>query len=162
MMLLSACLSKNFLYFLAFGGTAALVNLGCGYALYRAELLPYFLSVFIGAASGLLVNFLLNYYFNFNYRGRGFLSQFRTFFVVATVGTILTAVLARAFLLLFHVGGIVAITVFGWPLTAEFLAHLLSVGVVTIYSFLGHKYFSFNVGIRGQLRNTLHHFRDET
>ena len=153
--------SKNFLYFLAFGGTAALVNLGCGYVLYRLWSLPYFLSVFLGAASGLLVNFMLNYYFNFNYRGRGLLSQFRTFFVVAAGGTVLTAALARAFLTLLHAGGIVSITVLGRAFAAELLAHVLSIGVVTIYSFLGHKYFSFNVGIRGQLRNTFHHFNKD-
>ena len=55
--------SGEFLAFLVVGGISSVVNLACGYALYSATPLPYTLCVFLGALSGLVVNFLLNYFF---------------------------------------------------------------------------------------------------
>lgn len=143
--------SPEFLRFLVFGGLAALANLAIGYILYSNDLIPYFFAVFCGSASGLLVNFLCNYYFNFHYRGRTLIRQFSTFFIVAGVGTLLNALLAKIFLLL----GLWLLPVLPASALTALLAvhleigcHILSIGVVTFYSFLGHKYFSFNEGIR--------------
>lgn len=143
--------SPEFLRFLVFGGLAALTNLGIGYILYSNDLLPYFFAVFFGSASGLLVNFLCNYYFNFRYRGRTLIHQFSTFFIVAGVGTLLNALIAKLFLLFGHwLLPALPASALKTLLTAhlEIGCHILSIGVVTFYSFLGHKYFSFNEGIR--------------
>lgn len=143
--------SPEFLRFCVFGGLAAVANLVIGYILYSNDVIPYFYAVLCGSASGLLVNFLCNYYFNFRYRGRTLLRQFSTFFIVAGVGTLLNALIAKLLLLI----GLRLLPVL--PLTAqcpwlsahlEVGCHVLSIGLVTLYSFLGHKYFSFNEGIR--------------
>lgn len=160
-MILDIFYSRQFLYFIAFGGTSAVVNLVCGYALYHTRLLPYSVAVFLGAASAMLVNFLLNYHFNFKGKelGRSIFDQFGTFFVVASIGILLTTLLARLALAALHGMGFHGISPYGRTLSAEFLAHLFAVGAVTFYSFVGHKYFSFNVGIRGQLRRALMHWQ---
>ena len=152
-MVLRIFFSKQFIYFLLFGGMAALTNLLVGWLLYQGDnaMLPYSLAVFIGASSGLLVNFGLNYAFNFGFRGRSMLGQFRTFFIVAAVGTLLTAMLARLFLAIMHWLGADGLTFGSQAVTDKLVAHVISVGVVTFYSFVAHKYLSFNLGIRNAL-----------
>lgn len=148
---LTLFLSAEFFRFLIFGGIAALVNLGVGYMLYSGFLIsmPYFLSVLIGSASGLLINFGCNYYFNFHYRGRPMLRQFNTFFVVAGVGVLLNALVAKGLLLtgqvLLEDGP--GLSGQAWR-HLEVICHVLSIGIVTFYSFLGHKFCSFNEGLR--------------
>lgn len=148
---LTLFLSAEFFRFLIFGGIAALVNLAVGYTLYSGILvvMPYFWAVLIGSASGLLINFGCNYYFNFHYRGRPMLRQFNTFFVVAGVGVLLNALVAKG---LFLAGQALLENGFGlhglvWR-HLELVCHVLSIGIVTFYSFLGHKFCSFNEGIR--------------
>ena len=151
--------TREFLEFLVMGAISLVANLGCGYALYSAALLPYTLCVFLGALSGLVVNFLLNYFFTFRYKGRSIFSQFQTFFVVAFVGTVLTALLARLFLAALHWGHVVALVVYGYRFSAELLAHAVAVALITFYSYLAHKFFSFNVGFRKRIQNGMEHFK---
>lgn len=140
--------SRQFLIFLIFGGCAALTSIGIGWLLYRGDhaLLPYPLAVSTGAVVAIIVNFSLNYTFNFSFRGRSLLAQFQTFALVALVGVVLTAFLAW----IFHVF-MLMLGLDGWCLgtitvTSKFAAHVLAVGLVTGYSFLAHKFFSFNTG----------------
>lgn len=151
---------RDFLFFLVFGGLAAMTNLAVGALLYGvpalARLLPYWLAVAIGASAGLFVNFFLNYAFNFRFRGRSAVAQFKTFCVVAGVGIILTSLLSTALLALFRglaLAGLLAQAPL--PVSEDFLAHFTAVGLVTFYSFFAHKFFTFNVGIRGRLRTLL-------
>lgn len=151
---------RDFLYFLAFGGLAAMTNLGVGAFLYSVppftRLLPYWLAVAIGTSAGLFVNFFLNYGFNFRFRGRSAVAQFRTFCVVAGVGIILTSLLSTMLVALFRelgLAGLLAQT--RLPVSQGFLAHFTAVGLVTFYSFFAHKFFTFNVGIRRRLRSLL-------
>ena len=151
-------LSRQFLTFLFFGGTAALVNLACGKALYRDglhTLLPYWLAVIVAASAGLLVNFSLNYYFNFRYRGRSAVAQLRTFCVVAIVGILLTSLISVAIKAAFS-GPTLTIVGLGTVSTA-FASHFISVGLVTFYSYAAHRYFTFNVGVRQRLREIFGH-----
>jgi putative flippase GtrA len=145
--------SWRFATFLVFGGLAALVNLLVGRALYTlpgpAAFLPFWVAVLIGAASGLLVNFGLNYAFNFRYRGRSALAQLRTFVVVALGGVGLTALLASVLLELAYWAGLTeGLTLFGWHLSTPFLSHAGATALVTFYSFAGHSVLSFNAGLR--------------
>ncbi len=145
--------SWRFATFLIFGGIAALVNLLVGRALYTlpgpAALLPFWMAVLIGAASGLLVNFGLNYAFNFRYRGRSAFAQLRTFVIVALGGVGLTALLASVLLGLAHWAGLTeGLTLLGWHLSTPFLSHAGATALVTFYSFAGHSVFSFNAGLR--------------
>src|SRR4051812_5969006 len=98
--LLTMFATVRFARFLVFGGLAAVVNLVVGKLIYTTPAimddLPYWLAVAIGATCGLVVNFGLNYAYNFRYFGRTAIAQFRTFIVVALGGVGLTALLAEA------------------------------------------------------------------
>ncbi len=152
--LLAAYLSHQFGRFVLFGGAAAAVNLAVGYAIYgtrAASAVPYWLAVVIASASGLLVNFALNYIYNFEFRGRSALGQFRTFFIVAVIGTFITGGLAQAGFVLLRNLGILAIPLLGQhAVSAAFAAHIVAVGLTMFYSFAAHRYFSFNVGLRAR------------
>lgn len=137
-------LTRQFLIYLIFGGIAAFVNLLCGYVLYTYTSLPYMIAVFLAASCGLLINFLLNYFFNFIYRGRSIFSQLATFICIAAFGTLLTALIAGALL---HIFDAFHIKIKFYFINPKFMAQFISVGLVTFYSFIGHKYLSFNEGI---------------
>jgi putative flippase GtrA len=151
-----APMTMQFVKFLIFGGLAALVNLGVGalaYAKGQDSLLPYWLAVLVASACGLLVNFILNHIWNFRYRLRSTAAQLKTFTVVATIGTVLTVLLAEGGLRLAHGLGIDRLALpFSFTVSARFAAHFCAVGLVTFYSFFAHRYFSFNVGFRARLR----------
>lgn len=148
---------RDFVFFLLFGGLAASTNLAVGATLYSvptfADVIPYWLAVAVGASTGLFVNFSLNYRFNFRFQGRSASAQFKTFCVVAGLGIILTSLLSTTLLALFRALGLVALSAQSpLPVSMDFLAHFVAVGIVTFYSFFAHKFFTFNVGILGRLR----------
>jgi len=149
-------LSRRFATFIVFGGLAALVNIGVGKTLYSvptvAAVVPYWLAVAIGSACGLLVNFGLNYTFNFSFQGRSAGAQLRTFIVVAVGGVVLTAVIAQSLVALAGWVGLASpVRLAGVALEIGFLAHVAATGLVTFYSFAAHSAFSFNVGLRSRL-----------
>jgi putative flippase GtrA len=148
--------SRRFATFIVFGGMAALVNIGVGKTLYSvpslAAVVPYWLAVAIGAASGLLVNFGLNYSFNFSFQGRSAGAQLRTFIVVAVGGVALMSLIAYSLVGLADWIGLASpVRVAGIALQVGFIAHVMATGLVTFYSFAAHSAFSFNVGLRTRL-----------
>jgi putative flippase GtrA len=153
----AAYVGRDFLYFLLFGGLAAMVNLAIGLLLYGIPQLaahcPYWLAVGIGATGGLFVNFLLNYNYNFRFRGRSALAQFRTFCIVAAGGILLTALFSTALLSLLHsMSPALASPRWRLGMSPDFVSHFCAIGLVTLYSYAAHKCFTFNVGIRGRVR----------
>ena len=146
----------RFARFVVFGGLAAIVNLAIGRALYTdtatTAWMPYWLAVFISTSAGVVVNFSLNYAYNFTYRGRSAALQFRTFVVVAMVGVGLTALVAETTLRVLRWSGGASLVVGSMAFGPEFLSHVFAVGVVMFYSFAAHSAFSFNDGIRAWLR----------
>lgn len=153
---LALFVSRRFATFVVFGGLAALVNIGVGKTLYSvpgiAAVVPYWLAVAIGSACGLLVNFGLNYTFNFSFQGRSAGAQLRTFVVVAVGGVVLTALIAQGLVgLAAWVGVMSPVRVAGLALDIGFIAHVMATGLVTFYSFAAHSAFSFNVGLRNRL-----------
>ncbi|MBQ9405169.1 MAG: GtrA family protein [Desulfovibrio sp.] len=152
--LLDLLRSPEFLRFLLFGGIATLVSFFGGFLLYAFCSVPYALAIFIGSAAAIVVNFGLNYVFNFHYHGRPMIAQFVTFASVAIVGTILTTALAKGLL---HAG------LWLFPacnlLDVEVVCHVFAIGVVTFYSFFAHKYASFNAGILALLQRLVRHCR---
>jgi putative flippase GtrA len=140
--------------FLLFGGAAAVVNLATGWTLYGAGLMPALPSWFAtgaAASAGLIVNFGLNYSFNFRFRARSAIDQFRTFCFVAGLGIVLQSFLASVlrFFLELTVGPVFEFA--GRAVHATFAAHCTAVALVAIYSFPAHKYLSFNVGVRARM-----------
>src|SRR5207244_1960647 len=141
--------------FLAFGGTAALANLLAGWLLYGARLLPgmpYWGATATAAAIGLVVNFALNYSYNFTFRGRPAVHQFQTFCAIAGLGILLTSAISSGLRALIEGWSGPLLVLAGLPIRADFAAHFMAVGLVALYSFPAHKAISFNVGIRVRLR----------
>src|SRR5476651_1457920 len=127
--------AKQFAAFLLFGGAAAAVNLAVGWQLYGRGLfpdLPYWCATAIAAASGLVVNFALNHFFNFKFRDRSTFEQFGTFCIVSLVGIGITSALSSGMLLLFTASGI------AWVKPA-LLAHVCAVGLTVLYSYPAHR-----------------------
>jgi putative flippase GtrA len=121
--------------FLLFGAIAALTTLATSWLLYGAELfpaLPYWCATGAGAAVGLVVNFALNYLFNFRYHERSTVQQFITFFVVSGFGILLTSGLSEINLRIFsllisneiHMGHILFSKTFAANVTAVALVAL--------------------------------------
>ena len=151
----SALLVKELAAFLFFGGMAAAVNLLVGWQLYGRGLfpaLPYWCATGLAAFSGLLVNFGLNYAFNFKFRGRSAWQQFVTFSIVASLGVALTSGLSFGLLSLLNAWIGPAIHLGRFHLESAFAAHFTAVGLTVLYSFPAHKCMSFNVGIRAQVQ----------
>ncbi len=149
--LMRLVLSREFAVFLLCGGAAALVNLAVGALLYLGDpsAVPYVLAVGVAASCGLVVNFALNRLVTFPDAPRGNVANFRTFFIVAAIGTLLTALLAEMFRwTLVRVLGDATVNLAGRAIEIEFVAHVLAIGAVAVYSFLGHKFLSFHFGIR--------------
>ena len=140
--------------FLLFGGAAALVNLALGWELYGTGLfpqLPYWCATAIAAGGGLLVNFGLNYAFNFKFRDRTAMAQFGTFCVVSLVGIAITSALSAGLLSLFTALAGPALTLGAVTVRSALAAHGCAVGLTVLYSFPAHRAVSFNIGIRAQL-----------
>lgn len=150
--------------FLLFGGVAALANLLVGWQLYAEgrPALPYWCATAIAAASGLLVNFTLNYTFNFKFRDRSAFDQFATFCVVALVGVAITSALSHAILALLTVSAGAAFHLGPVAVRSAFAAHVAAVGLTVLYSFPAHRCMSFNVGIRARFRNIFAQFPEKT
>jgi putative flippase GtrA len=147
--------ARQLAVFLLFGGLAAAANLVVGWQLYGRGLfpaLPYWCATAIAATSGLFVNFGLNYFFNFKFRGRSALQQFSTFCIVALVGVAITSALSSGLLSLFHAAAGAVLRVGGFEATSAFAAHFAAVGLTVLYSFPAHKLMSFNIGIRAQFQ----------
>jgi putative flippase GtrA len=149
----NAPLVRELAAFLLFGGIAALTNLMVGWQLYGRGLfpaLPYWCATGLAATCGLVVNFGLNYAFNFKFRGRSAFRQFSTFCVVALVGVAITSGLSSGLLSLLNawVGPVLHWGAF--HVTSAFAAHFTAVGLTVLYSFPAHKCLSFNNGIRAQ------------
>jgi putative flippase GtrA len=147
--------AKELTVFLFFGGLAALANLLVGWQLYGKGFfpgLPYWCATAIAAVCGLLVNFGLNYSFNFKFRDRPAFRQFSTFCIVSLVGVAITSALSRSILALFTAWGGPTFLLAGMNVRSDLAAHACAVGLTVLYSFPAHKCLSFNIGIRAQAR----------
>ena len=147
-------LSRRFVVFLIFGGSATLTSLVTGWFLYGngREVMPYFWAVIVASLAGLLVNFIGNFCFNFHFSGRSMWAQLMTFTTVSLIGTWLTGILATGFLWCLVAFSFEGFDVHGFWVPAKLCAHTIAVAVVTFYSYLAHTYFSFNVGILPRLK----------
>lgn len=150
----------QFLRYSAISSIAAFVNIIVGFSLYGILGLSagplYAFSVAIGYLTGMTVNWSLNRLVTFSRSRRRKLAEIRTFFVVAFIGLLLTAAFAAALrnTLAPHVTELIAGAGLVPTPSAETIAQIIAVAVVAVYSFLGHKWFTFSRGIRFQLART--------
>ena len=96
----------------------------------------------------MVVNFLLNKKYTFKKGPRKLHQEFRTFFIVAVLGLLLTNLFS--YMLVYIIGAYFPAIK---PEFLETVSHVLAVGIVSLYSFLAHKYFSFKKGLRQGFRS---------
>jgi putative flippase GtrA len=138
---LTLFLSKQFLTFLAVGGTAALLNflMGAALRLYWTSYAAYVGSVAAGFALGTVVSFVLNRRFTFRVTGEAVLPQAVRFGIITLGSIVVSLVTASA---LFGLWGLIGRALLTRP-QAESLGHLGAIGLSTIYNFLAMKFFAF-------------------
>lgn len=142
--------------FLVFGITGAAVNLGIGGFLYSSEatevLMPYWAAITVASFCSMSISFSLNYFFNFQFRLRSVVSQFRTYLLFSVIGIALVAGMAEGLL---RLSGLLftgeRFSLGPWTISFKFASHFCAVGSVAMYSFIVNKYISFNIGLRGRL-----------
>ena len=93
---------------------------------------------------GGIVNFTLNKIYTFPKGHRRSHQEARTFVVIAIIGLVLTNLFALFFLYI----SINILDILISPKLIEIYSHIVAVGLVAIYSFLGHKHLTFKGGIR--------------
>lgn len=133
--------------FLLFSGFAAAVNLLAGQLFYGvlgfAEGWQYAFSVGIAFLCGMVVSYRLNKRYTFPPSYRDAHREITDFFLVSIGGLILTS--SMAYGLRSQMPGMLGdmTALVPLPISIETLAHVISVGVTAIYSFLAHKFISF-------------------
>jgi len=133
-------LTHQIIVFGILSGLAALVNIGSRIIL--SQFISFQIAVSGAYLFGMTLNFILNKRFTFPDGPRKTIAELRTFSCIALVGLLLTNILAAGCLVLFS-------QLFSASLpTIETMAHTTAVGLVGVYSFLGHKYFSYRQGLR--------------
>ena len=145
------------MWYLACSALAAAVNLVVGFALVSGlgftSGTRYPVAVGVGYCAGMAVNFLLNRRFTFQGNDRTRIQQGRSFLIVALSGLLLTSVIASLVRNLFSsvLPAILPAGATSPLLSAETFGQVVAIGVVSIYSFAGHRYMTFNRGNRSQL-----------
>lgn len=133
-------LTHQIIAFSILSGLAALANIGSRIIL--SGFLSFQMAVSGAYILGMILNFILNKRFTFPDGPRKTVAELRTFSCIALFGLFLTNLLSAGFL----VGYSTMMSTSNQIL--ETLAHISAVGLVGVYSFLGHKYFSYRQGLR--------------
>jgi putative flippase GtrA len=118
-----------FYYYVIFASIATLVDLSLLYSLTELGNMWYFHSAIIGYSAGMIVNYVLNKYFNFKNYSKRIVSQFGIFTAVAMVGLGLNQLIIY---LLVEFADV-------WYMAAKIIA----IGIVMFWSFFGHKQLTF-------------------
>jgi putative flippase GtrA len=134
--------------FAIFGGTAGLINIVMRYLFSDIFGADFFISVSVAYVIGMAANFLLNRNYNFPRGGRGHVQEIHSFVVIALFGLVLTNGLSACFLFVF--GSLFSLN----TMNLKALSHILAVCLVGLYSFFGHKYFTYKNGLLIGLRET--------
>ncbi|KKC33585.1 GtrA family protein [Devosia psychrophila] len=141
----------SFSRYLLTAGAATCVDIALVQGLLSFDLLHHqqflALAIMAGALAGMSVNFALLRRYVFSADSRPARQQFFSFIVISLTTLGLRLVVAYALVALFALPILAWIGLLPMPAAAERIAHLGSVGVVTIYSFLAHKHISFGGGV---------------
>jgi putative flippase GtrA len=141
MRLPSKRLIRLFANYVWIGGFATVVDT-IALVFFRVKLGLYvWLSAALAYICGMTTNFLLNKYLNFASEARSFLRQARTFFIVASIGLGMKALLMEWF-----------VQVIGLRLL---IAQAVAVAIVMLWSFWGHHQMTFKGGIRSYMSERL-------
>ena len=138
---------------LAFGryvvsaGAASLVDFGVVQSLLLISLLqsgpPFALAIMLGALAGMAVNFTLSRRLVFGQQGRIGRGQVLRFFLISLSTLVLRVVVAFAAMAILSLPPFAGLASLPIDAPATRLAHIVAMGLVTIYSFFAHKHISF-------------------
>lgn len=120
-----------FIKYVVYAGIATVLDFIVLYSLTEYSHVWYFLSSALAYLCGMITNFLLNKKFNFANKSKNIIQQFVVFGLVALVGLGLNQLIIYS---LVEFAGL-------WYMYAKFI----SVWIVMIYSFVGHKKFTFKI-----------------
>ncbi len=137
----SRVLQWEFARFLVTGATAAAVNLLSAGAIAPLVDTPWFFeaSVAIGFTLGSVVSFYLNKYFTFHANDGNSWFQFARFALVAAVSVVVSTLVAHEALSVLNV----VRTAWGFTTPIESIAHVATVGIMTIFNYVGIKFVAF-------------------
>jgi putative flippase GtrA len=137
-----------------FAGAAAFVNIGTRFLLSNLTGFGFYPAVTIAYFMGMFVNFILNKNYNFPKGSRHYIHEIRSFTVIALVGLFLTNIFSGFFIYIFR-----NISFLNGRILETF-SHISAVGLVSIYSFFAHKYFTFCNGLRDGVRKIYSKYSD--
>ena len=117
--------------YIIFAGIATIVDFSLLYSLTEFFYVHYFTSAAFAYMGGMITNYTLNKIFNFKNKSKKIFKQFALFMTVALTGLILNQLIIYVLVEYFQF----------WYMIAK----LVSVGIVMIWSFIGHKLLTFKV-----------------
>jgi putative flippase GtrA len=121
----------TFATYVFFAGIATLVDLSLLFTLTEFLAIHYFFSGIVSYICGGLVHYVLNKKYTFKNRSKKIVTQLSVFFGVALVGLAITQLLLYVLVELWAV----------WYIFAK----LISIFIVLLWNFTGHKYITFKV-----------------
>lgn len=131
---------KQFILFVLIAGLAAMINIFLRFIFSNVVRLEFYLAVSFAYITGMFFNYYFNKRYNFRSGNRNFIREFNTFFIVSAIGLILVNIFSFFFLKLFSKIGVNQKYI-------DTLSHVLAVFLVGMYSFIAHKYLTFQDGI---------------
>ncbi|MEE9162241.1 MAG: GtrA family protein [Candidatus Neomarinimicrobiota bacterium] len=129
-----------------FSGLAALTNISARYGFSTLLTMNFTLAIILAHGLGMVVSYTLNRNLNFPRGPRRPIHEIRTYLVVNITGLLITTGLSHLFLagLVMWFAGEASRT------QLETASHITAVALTGIYSFFGHKYFTYREGVRGE------------
>lgn len=122
---------RRFFIYAFFAGVATVIDMGVLYVLTSMMGMHYLISAVWGYGAGMLTNYSLNKVYTFKNTSTRYALQMGIFILVALVGLALNQIIMYA------------LVEFG---SAHYLvAKVVAVGVVALWSFWGHKRFTFGM-----------------
>lgn len=122
---------KLFIGYVICGGFATVVDIGFLYGFTEFLGIWYFYSAALSYFMGMLTNYSLNRYFNFKNKSKKIVQQFGIFASVALIGLLLNQFLLYSLV--------------EWASLWYIYAKFISTFLVMLWSFYGHKKFTFEV-----------------
>lgn len=130
-------ISTQFLRFLLVGGFAALVNFFSRF--FFRQFFLYVVSVAFAFSVGTIISFILNKIFTFKSFEERTVVQLIKFIIIAISSIFLATFIAWLGMVVYRLLQISFIS----SKQMESIAHIIAIGVTTLYNFLTMKYFSF-------------------
>lgn len=134
----------QFTRFFIFSGLAALTNIITRYGFSTLLNMNFTLAIVLAHGLGMMVSYTFNRNLNFPRGPRQAVHELRTYLVVNLTGLLMTTGFSHLFLEVLGTW----LAGDGSQTWLETTSHISAIGLTGIYSFFGHKYFTFRYGLR--------------